>query len=87
MARVNGNGNGDTAVEPPAPPQHLDAGLLLSSLLALKKGDFTVRLPVDRTGVAGKIYDALNDVIDLNDQLNKELRRINGAVGKEGRIH
>ena len=35
-----------------------------SVLLALKKGNFTARMPIGQTGLAGKISDALNDVID-----------------------
>src|SRR5204862_2237025 len=38
------------------------------------------------TGMAGKIYDALNEVIDNSDRLNKELNRVNHVVGKEGKL-
>ncbi|MEX2261152.1 MAG: HAMP domain-containing protein [Bryobacteraceae bacterium] len=65
----------------------LDASLLLSTLLAFKKGDFSARMPVDRTGVAGKICDALNDVIELNEKMAMEFDRVSRAVGKEGRIN
>ena len=47
--------------------------VLLSTLLAVKKGDFSVRMPVDHSGVAGKIYDALNDVIELEQRMATEL--------------
>src|SRR5512138_1733925 len=67
-------------------PTVLDPKLVLQVLLAVKKGDFSVRLPIDKTGMAGKIADALNDVIDLNDRLAHELARINVVVGKEGQI-
>ena len=53
--------------EPPA--QALDATAILTALTALKKGDFSVRLPVDWTGVAGKVADAFNDVIELNERM------------------
>jgi hypothetical protein len=39
---------------------------LLKTLVAVKKGDFSVRLPIEYTGMAGKIADTLNDVTDLN---------------------
>ena len=39
-----------------------------ATLLAVKKGDFSVRLPVEHTGIAGKIYDTLNDVIELSER-------------------
>ena len=64
----------------------LDQRELLKALLAFKKGDFTVRLPVEQTGIAGKIYDALNEVIELNQMMAHEFQRIGRAVGKEGRI-
>src|SRR4051812_36078425 len=36
---------------------------LLGALTALKKGDFSIRLPVDWPGLEGKIADTFNDVI------------------------
>src|SRR4051812_5295612 len=59
---------------------------LLSALMAFKRGDFSVRLPDDWTGVAGKIADTFNEVIDKNERLTQELERIGRVVGKEGRI-
>src|SRR5215468_12562209 len=64
----------------------LDTKLLLRTLTALKKGNFSVRLPNDWTGVNGKIADTLNDVIEMNDRLVKELERISRVVGREGKI-
>jgi HAMP domain-containing protein/CheY-like chemotaxis protein/signal transduction histidine kinase len=52
----------------------------------LKKGNFSIRLPNDWTGVNGKIADTLNDVIEINDRLVKELERISHVVGREGKI-
>ena len=66
--------------------EQLDVKLLLSTLMALKKGDFSVRMPSDWTGVSGKIADTLNDIIELNEKMTKELERINIVVGKEGKI-
>src|SRR5882672_7920898 len=64
----------------------LDTKLLLKTLTALKKGDFSVRLPSDWAGESGKIADTLNDVIDINDRLAKELERVSRAVGRDGKI-
>src|SRR5262245_64983562 len=64
----------------------LDTKLLLKTLTALKKGDFSVRLPSDWAGVNGKIADTLNDVIEINDRLVKELERVCRVVGREGKI-
>src|ERR1700704_2246414 len=59
---------------------------LLAALMAFKRGDFTARLPDDWTGVAGKIADTFNEVIEKNQRLTEELDRIGRVVGKEGRI-
>ncbi|HEV7221864.1 MAG TPA: HAMP domain-containing protein, partial [Pirellulales bacterium] len=59
---------------------------LLAALLALKKGNFTARLPVGGDGIDGKIADVFNDVIELNQRMANELERLSRVVGKEGRI-
>jgi len=64
----------------------LDANSVLATLIAFKKGDFSVRLPVNQVGIAGKIADVLNDIFELNENMSKELARVSTAVGKEGRI-
>ena len=64
----------------------IDSRELLRVLAGVKKGDFSVRLPVDRTGIAGKIADTFNDVVELNERMARELERISTVVGKEGRI-
>src|SRR6266852_4160743 len=64
----------------------IDARLLLKVLSDFKKGDFTTRLPSEQTGLTGKIYDALNEVIEINGRMAKEFDRVATVVGKEGRI-
>jgi HAMP domain-containing protein/CheY-like chemotaxis protein len=64
----------------------LDANQVLAALFAFKKGDFSVRLPVNQVGLAGKIADVLNDIFELNENIANELQRVSTAVGKEGRI-
>src|SRR5476651_2005244 len=85
----NGNGNGQKARVPPGSDgaAALDPRNLLRVLTAVKKGDFTVRMPEDSTGTAGKVADALNDIIELNERMANEFARIGTAVGKEGRIN
>jgi HAMP domain-containing protein/CheY-like chemotaxis protein/signal transduction histidine kinase len=80
----NGNGNGDSTAPP---PDIVDHKTLLTTLLAMKKGDFSVRMPVDHVGVSGKIYDALNDIIELEQRTASELARMSQVVGKEGKIN
>ncbi|MBC7882696.1 MAG: HAMP domain-containing protein, partial [Anaerolineae bacterium] len=65
----------------------LDLKQLLKTLVAIRKGDFTVRMPIDMTGMAGKIADTLNDIIDLNERTANELERVGTVVGKEGKIN
>jgi hypothetical protein len=42
---------------------------LLAALTTLKKGKPGVRLPVEWTGVAGKVADAFNEVVEMNEQM------------------
>jgi HAMP domain-containing protein/signal transduction histidine kinase/CheY-like chemotaxis protein len=72
--------------EPLSLVEKVDSRLLLRVLSDFRKGDFSARLPVDSTGIAGKIYDTINETIDLNARLTKELARISSVVGKEGKI-
>src|SRR5437879_1217292 len=65
---------------------YLDTRQLLEVLVAVKKGDFSVRMPLDKTGVAGKIADTLNDIIELQQRVVQEYERISVAVGKQGKI-
>src|SRR3954468_7413865 len=67
-------------------PEAFDPRLLLRALTAFRRGDFTVRLPDDWIGLGGKIADAFNDVIDLNQRMARELDRLSRVVGKQGKI-
>ena len=68
------------------PTDSLDTKQLLSALMSFRRGDFTARLPTEWTGVAGKIADTFNDVIELNEKMARELARVSRVVGKEGKI-
>src|SRR5712664_269925 len=59
---------------------------LLNALIAFKRGSFSIRLPADWTGLAGKVADTFNEVIAINERVSRELERIGRVVGKEGRI-
>ncbi len=63
-----------------------ESNALLKTLIAFKKGKFSVRMPVDQGGMAGKIADALNDILELNEHVVSEFGRISKTVGKEGKI-
>ncbi len=67
--------------------EKLDTRKLLATLNAVRRGDFTARMPVpDDDGASRKIAEALNDIIELNQEVTRELERVSVAVGKEGRI-
>ena len=46
--------------------------LLLRTLASIKKGDFSARMPLEFTGMHGKIADTLNDIAELNERTSKE---------------
>ena len=63
-----------------------EARQLLSALTALSKGDSSVRLPVEWTGMQGKVAETFNDVVELNERMAEELARLRQRVGKEGKL-
>ncbi len=64
-----------------------DTGALLLDVIArVKEGDFSARMPLDWTGLPGKIADGLNDVIIANQSLERELARIGDLVGTQGQL-
>src|SRR5260370_11244296 len=64
----------------------IDARVMLNVLTAVKRGDFSARMPSTWTGYAGKIASSLNDIIESNQRLEREIRRLSKRVGKEGQI-
>src|SRR5580698_10015290 len=65
---------------------HVDPKVLLGVLAKVKSGDFQARMPLEWTGVAGKVADGLNDVIIANQVLEAELARVSQVVGEQGRL-
>jgi hypothetical protein len=51
----------------------VDSRVMVSVLAAVKRGDFSARLPATWTGSAGKVASALNDIIESNQRLEREL--------------
>jgi signal transduction histidine kinase/CheY-like chemotaxis protein/HAMP domain-containing protein len=70
----------------PRSADKLDEAVLLSVLSDVKSGDFSARMPLDWTGVPGKIADRLNDVIAANETLGADLARVSRVVGREGKL-
>jgi signal transduction histidine kinase/DNA-binding response OmpR family regulator/HAMP domain-containing protein len=71
---------------PVASSDCVDSKVLLGVLAQVKGGDFTARMPLEWTGVAGKVADCLNEVIISNQALESELARVSRVVGKEGEL-
>ncbi|HSW05482.1 HAMP domain-containing protein, partial [Aquabacterium sp.] len=59
---------------------------LLTALIALRKGDASVRLPHHWLGVSGRVADAFNDVVEQNANMAEELARLRQVVGKQGKL-
>ena len=66
--------------------EHLDSNALLAALKTLKKGDFSIRLPLAESVIGAAIAEAFNDLADLLENDTRETARIARVVGKEGRI-
>ena len=74
------------ATLPATAAEDIDITTLLTALRALRKGDFSARLPVRWLGLAGKVADTFNDIVEMNERLAAELERLNRVVGKQGKI-
>ncbi len=59
---------------------------ILKALRLLRRGDFSVRLPLDLDGIDGEIACAFNEVVELNDALTRDVERVSAMVGREGMI-
>ena len=77
MARITGREERESG---------LDAGLLLTTLIAFRRGDFSTRMPYDWTGVHGKIADTLNEIIALAERTTDDYARVSQEVGKAGKV-
>jgi HAMP domain-containing protein/CheY-like chemotaxis protein/signal transduction histidine kinase len=58
---------------------------LLQALQAVRVGDFSVRLPGDRTGLIGKVADTFNDIVAANQRMAQQLERVGQVVGRDGK--
>ncbi len=60
--------------------------LLFEILSEVKNGNFSVRMPLDETGLYGKICDTLNEIIDMNHRMTLEFSRASNTIGKQGKL-
>ncbi len=59
---------------------------LLAVLYAARDGDFSARLPNDAIGVTGKVYDAINDIIGLNQTIERHFEGAAASLGRRGQM-
>ncbi len=81
--KVNAKSNGQNDIR--ADVSYADLSVILSSLQTMRDGNFSVRLPGNWIGLAGKIADTFNEIVTANQQMAEELKRVGQVVGKEGR--
>src|SRR5262245_57218628 len=77
------HGNGDTPLRAAANEEDLRE--LLRVFLAVRDGDFSVRLPGHWTGLVGKIADVVNEVVAANQSMAEQLQHVGKVLGKEGK--
>jgi HAMP domain-containing protein/CheY-like chemotaxis protein len=58
---------------------------LLTALQAMRIGDFAIRMAGDSIGIEGKIADTFNEIIATNQRMAKQLERVGGVVGRDGK--
>jgi len=59
---------------------------LLRAMKAVKRGDFSYRLPYDMPGIEGELSNLFNEINELNELFEKECSRINFEVAKRGQF-
>src|SRR5687768_6417644 len=64
----------------------LDNRELLRVLGEVRNGNFSLRMPIDKIGISGKICDTLNEIISLNEILMLELTKAGKTIGKQGNL-
>src|SRR5437899_1355710 len=64
----------------------IDSTTMLRILAAVQRGDFSARMPAGASTSARKVAAALNAVIESNQSLEREVRRLSRSIGKEGQV-
>src|SRR5947207_407104 len=80
VAARGSNGHAAPAVDGDAFNLHL-----LHALQLMRVGDFSVRLPGDGTGLAGKVADTFNEIVAANQRMAQQLEHVGQVVGREGK--
>jgi HAMP domain-containing protein/CheY-like chemotaxis protein/signal transduction histidine kinase len=77
-AKARANGHAEATEQP-------ELQLILDALQSVRVGDFSVRLPRDLSGLAGKVADAFNEIVAGNERMAQQLEEVGTIVGREGR--
>src|SRR4249920_1035097 len=80
VAALSSNGHAAPTVDGDAFNLHL-----LHALQLVRVGDFSARLPGDRTGLSGKIADTFNEIVAANQRMAQQLEHVGQVVGREGK--
>src|SRR5438105_2951199 len=64
----------------------IDNRVALRVLESVQRGDFSARMPTEWPGSAGKVAAAFNSIIEANERLEREIRRLSRQVGNEGQV-
>src|SRR4051794_14122180 len=81
LATLGSNGHGSG----PQTGHDVDLRDILHALQAVRFGDFSVRLPNDCTGLAGKVADTFNEIVAANQRMAEQLAHVGQVVGREGK--
>jgi HAMP domain-containing protein/CheY-like chemotaxis protein/signal transduction histidine kinase len=63
----------------------IDQAILLRAMQVMRAGDFSVRLPHNQPGLAGKIAEAFNDIVAANEHMAQQLKEVGQTVGQDGK--
>ncbi|UZF95608.1 HAMP domain-containing protein (plasmid) [Bosea sp. NBC_00550] len=63
----------------------VDLAELLEALQLVRRGEFSIRLRSNQSGVAGKIADTFNDIVSANERMARQLEQVGEIVGQEGK--
>src|ERR1700678_2297580 len=77
--------NGHAARPAATASPELNLGELLDALQAMQAGDFSVRLPGSKVGVAGKVCDTFNTIVAANQRIAEQLEHVGEVVGRQGK--
>ena len=59
---------------------------LLATVKAMRKGDFSMRMPALKEGLISEVGEVLNDIIEMNETMANEFVRVRNMVGQEGKM-